>query len=614
LVSSRVIYAPENAPARPGVPGWKESIMGLTVADALVESLVRAGVQRAYGVIGDSLNPVGDAIRRNGKLRWVHVRHEEVAGFAAGAEAQLTGRLTMCAGSQGPGHLHLLNGLYDAQRTRAPAFGLATVIASAEIGGSFFQETDPDIVFDSCSVYNAHCATAEQAPRIFEIACQHAIARQGVAVVLSGDTAEADTGLRSLLPHDFELEAPLYAPSDRDVDVVADLIDRHEKVTIYCGAGVRAAHAEVVRLAERIKAPIGYTLRGKEFVEHDNPYAVGLTGLIGFGGCTKALEEADLLLRVGTDFPYRQFIPEGKPIVQVDSRPEHLGRRVRLDHGVTGDAALTMRRLTERVAEKSNHEHLRAAQKLRDEGRRKLDIYVRHSGGQSPVHPEFVAATIDRLASDDAIFTADTGMSTVWAARYLQMTAGRRLIGSFNHGSMANAMPQAIGAQLAYSGRQVVAMCGDGGLTMLLGDLSTITTYDLPIKIVLFDNRLLDMVHWEMLAEGFEPFQTELENPDFAKTGGRVRHPRDRRRPSRRRAGRDRACVRAQRSGAGVDYTAGLAAGMPQYPTWQQAKGFAEANAKLVRHGHADQVVDLMKESVRDIGELPGVPAPRKRG
>jgi pyruvate dehydrogenase (quinone) len=323
--------------------------------------------------------------------------------------------------------------------------------------------------------------------------------------------------LSSLLPHNFKLKPPTYMPSDHDLDAVAELIDRHEKVTIYCGAGVRNAHAEVLELADRIKAPIGYTLRGKEWIERDNPYAVGLTGLIGFGGCTKALKDADLLLLVGTDFPYREYIPEGKMIVQIDSRPEHLGRRARLDYGIAGDAALTLCGLLERVAQKSEDLHLRAARKLHEQARRKLDVYVRHTGGQSPVHPEFVAAILDRLACEDTIFIADTGMSAVWAARYLNMSPGRRLIGSFNHGSMANAMPQAIGAQLAYPGRQVVAMCGDGGLTMLLGDLSTIATYELPVTVIVFDNGLLDMVHWEMLAEGFEPYETELTNPDFAK-------------------------------------------------------------------------------------------------
>jgi pyruvate dehydrogenase (quinone) len=588
--------------------------MSLLVADTLVETAVRAGVERVYGVIGDSLNPIGDAIRRNGKLRWIHVRHEEVAAFAAGAEAQLTGRVAMCAGSAGPGHLHLVNGLYDANRSRAPVFALASVIVSPEIGGSYFQETDPHSVFDGCNVYQASCASRAQAPRVFEMAFQHAIAREGVAVVeLSGDTAEEDTGLRSLLPHNFKLEAPAFAPASSDLDAVAELIDRHAKVTIYCGAGVRDAHAEVLELAQRIKAPVGYTLRGKQWIEHDNPHAVGLTGLIGFGGCTKALHDADLLLLVGTDFPYRNFLPEDKTIIQIDSRPEQLGRRTRLDHGVPGDAAITLRGLSERVAEKQDDSHLRSALKVHGEARRKLDVYVRHSGGQSPVHPEFVAATLDRLAAQDAIFISDTGMSAVWACRYLNMSAGRRMIGSFNHGSMANAMPQAIGAQLAYPRRQVVAMCGDGGLTMLLGDLSTIATYELPIKIIVFDNGLLDMVHWEMLSEGFEPYETDLHNPDFARLADAYgflgidvdRHDEV-----------PQALTRAfEHSGPALVSikTAGLAAGMPQYPTREQAKGIARATAKLVWHGHADQVVDLAKESIRDVAQLPGVPAPRAR-
>ena len=333
--------------------------------------------------------------------------------------------------------------------------------------------------------------------------------------------------------------------------------------------------------------------------------------MIGFGGCTKALHDADLLLLVGADFPYRQFIPEGKTIVQIDSRPEHLGRRTRLDYGMAGDAALALRGLSDRVALKNDDSHLLRARRVHDEARRKLEVYVRDSGGQSPVHPEFVAAALDRLASDDAIFIPDTGMSAVWACRYLNMTAGRRLIGSFNHGSMANAMPQAIGAQLAYPGRQVVAMCGDGGLTMLLGDLSTIATYDLPIKLIVFDNGLLDMVHWEMLSEGFEPYETDLHNPDFAKLAtayGMLGVDVDRHDDVP--AALTKAFAHPGPALVSIK-TAGLAAGMPQYPTWEQAKGFAEATSKLVWHGHAGQVVDLAKESIRDIKQLPGVPAPR---
>lgn len=586
--------------------------MGLSVADILVETAVRAGVKNVYGVMGDSLNPIGDAIRRNGNLRWIQVRHEEVAAFAACAEAQLTGLPTMCAGSAGPGHLHLLNGLYDANRSRVPVFALASIIESEEVGGAYFQETDPELIFKGCSVYYGRCATPQQAPRVFEMAFQHSIALQGVSVVsLSGDTAKIDSGRKILAPHNFNLEAPKYAPSENALVEVARLIDANEKITIFCGAGVRDAHQEVLDLAARVKAPVGHTLRAKEIMEHDNPYDVGLTGLIGFGGCTKALEEADLVLLVGTDFPYRNYLPEDKKIVQIDSRPEQLGRRSRLDYGLSGDAALTLRGITSRVAAKSDDAHLRAAQKLHAESRRKLDIYVKHSGTQSPVHPEYVAATLDRLATEDAIFTVDTGMSTVWACRYLRMTSGRRLIGSFNHGSMANALPQAIGAQIAQPNRQVVALCGDGGLTMLLGDLSTVMTYDLPIKIVVFDNGKLDMVHWEMLAEGYEPFETELKNPDFAKLAEaygmfalQVERHDDVPEAVRK--------VFAHQGPALIAIkTLGLAAGMPQYPNWEQIKGFSKASAKLAWHGHADQVVDLVKESIRDLGQLPIVPAPR---
>lgn len=585
--------------------------MGLLVSETLVETALRAGVKNVYGVIGDSLNPIGDAIRKNGELRWIHVRNEEVAAYAANAEAQVTGKPTMCMGSAGPGHLHLLNGLYDANRSRVPVFALASIIESEEVGGGYFQETDPHGVFRGCSVYYAHLTTPKQAPRVFEMAFQHAIALQGVAVVaLSGDTAMLETEHKTLAPHNFDLDTPRYAPSARGLNDLAKLIDAHERITIYCGAGVRDAHDDVVALAERVKAPVGHTLRAKEIMEHDNPYDVGLTGLIGFGGCTKALEDADLVLLVGTDFPYRNFLPTETTIVQVDNRPERLGRRSRLDYGLAGDAGLTLKGLHARVSEKSNDAHLQGALKVQEEARRKLDIYVRHSGGQSPVHPEFVAATLSTAAADDAIFTVDTGMSTVWACRYLQMTAGRRLIGSFNHGSMANAMPQAIGAQLAYPDRQVIAMCGDGGLTMLLGDLSTIATYELPVKMIVFDNSLLDMVHWEMLAEGYEPFQTDLHNPDFVKLAeaygffalGTDRHDD---------VPEAMAKVLSHPGPALLSIkTLGLAAGLPQHPSWEQIKGFTTAAAKLIWHGHADQVVDMAKESIRDLGQLPGVPAP----
>jgi len=512
----------------------------------------------------------------------------------------------MCVGSAGPGHLHLLNGLYDANRSRVPVFALASIIESEEVGGSYFQETDPESVFRGCSVYYAHCATTKQAPRVFEMAFQHAISLQGVAVVaLSGDIAKLDIGHKSLARHNFTLERPRYAPSEKALDEVSELIDASKRVTIFCGAGVREAHDEVVEFAERVKAPVGHTLRAKEIIEHDNPYDVGLTGLIGFGGCTKALEDADLVLLVGTDFPYRDYLPEDKTIVQIDSRPEQLGRRSRLDYGLAGDAALTLRGLSARVEAKSEDAHLRAALKLHDEARRKLDIYVRHSGTQSPVHPEFVAAMLDRFASKETIFTVDTGMSTVWACRYLHMTAGRRLIGSFNHGSMANALPQAIGAQLTHPDRQVVALCGDGGLTMLLGDLSTVMTYELPIKIVVFDNSGLGMVHWEMLAEGYEPFETELKNPNFAKLAdayGMFALEVDR----HDKVADAIAQVLAHPGPAMISIkTLGLAAAMPQYPNWEQVKGLTKANAKLVWHGHADQVVDLVKENIRDLGQLP---------
>jgi pyruvate dehydrogenase (quinone) len=486
------------------------------VADLLVDTLVNAGVQRIYGVAGDSLNGITDSIRPRKEIRWAHVRHEESAAFAAGAEAQLTGQLAVCAGSCGPGNLHLINGLFDAHRSRAPVLAIAAQIPSPEIGGGYFQETHPDQLFRECSHFAELVSQPEQMPRILEIAMRTAVAREGVAVVaIPGDVAlrpatEAPTGLK------LYDSRPRICPTDGEVSKIADLLSRATHVTILAGAGCAGAHDEVVTLAQRLKAPVVHSLRGKEFVEYANPCDVGMTGLLGFSSGYKALQTADVILMLGTDFPYRQFYPEKAVVIQVDVRGEQIGRRTSITLGVVGDVKETARALLPRIPEGRDGGHLAAARADYAKAREGLDGLAEEGSPGSKVHPQYVARVLNELAADDAVFAVDVGTPTVWAARYLAMNGKRRLLGSFNHASMANALPQAIGAQTAFPGRQVISMSGDGGLAMLLGDLLTLRQMDLPVKVVVFKNDSLAFVNLEMLSAGFLDFATDLKNPDFA--------------------------------------------------------------------------------------------------
>ncbi len=486
------------------------------VADLLVDTLVGAGVRRIYGVAGDSLNGITDSIRPRKEIAWVPVRHEESAAFAAGAEAQLTGRLAVCAGSCGPGNLHLINGLFDAHRSRAPVLAIAAHIPSPEIGGGYFQETHPDQLFRECSHYAELVSQPEQMPRVLEIAMRTALAREGVAVVaLPGDVAlrpatEEPSGIR--LPD----RRPRTVPAEPDVARLAELLAGAAKVTILAGAGCAEAHDALVTLAERLRAPIVHTLRGKPFVEYANPCDVGMTGLLGFASGYHALQAADLVLLLGTDFPYRQFYPSKATVVQVDVRGEQIGHRVPVAFGVVGDVGATLEALLPRLPGPRDGRHLASA--LADYGtsREGLDALATEGGPGSKIHPQYVARLLNELASEDAVFACDVGTPTVWAARYLAMNGRRRLIGSFTHASMANALPQAIGAQLAFPGRQVISMSGDGGLSMLLGELLTLRQLDLPVKVVVFRNDALAFVALEMESAGFLPSATDLKNPDFA--------------------------------------------------------------------------------------------------
>ncbi|WP_030692705.1 pyruvate dehydrogenase [Streptomyces globisporus] len=488
-----------------------------SVAEQFVDILVRAGVRRLYGVVGDSLNPVVDAIRRTSAIDWIQVRHEETAAFAAGAEAQVTGALAACAGSCGPGNLHLINGLYDAHRSMAPVLALASHIPSSEIGLSYFQETHPDQLFRECSHYSELISTPKQMPRLLHTAIQHAVGRGGVSVVsLPGDIASQQAPEKTAGTA-LVTTRPTVRPGDAEVDALVRMIDAADRVTLFCGSGTAGAHPEVMQFAERIKAPVGHALRGKEWIQYDNPYDVGMSGLLGYGAAYEATHECDLLILLGTDFPYNAFLPDDVKIVQVDVRPEHLGRRSRLDLAVWGDVRETLRCVIPRVRAKTDRRFLdKMLKKHADALEGVVKAYTRKVEKHVPIHPEYVASVIDDLAADDAVFTVDTGMCNVWAARYLSPNGRRRIIGSFSHGSMANALPQAIGAQFTDRDRQVVSLSGDGGFSMLMGDFLTLVQYDLPVKVIVFDNSSLGMVELEMLVAGLPSYGTTNRNPDFA--------------------------------------------------------------------------------------------------
>jgi pyruvate dehydrogenase (quinone) len=457
------------------------------IAEVLVETLIAAGVKRVYGVVGDSLNAFLEEIGRHKELQWIHVRHEETGAFAAGAEAHLTGELAVCAGSCGPGNVHLVNGLFDCHRSRVPVLAIAAQIPSNEIGSSYFQETHADQFFKDCSHYSELVSQASQMPRVLEIAIQTALSKQGVSVVvIPGDVATREIPYRKPSAS-VRRAVPLIRPADSEIAAMADLLNRSKSVTILAGAGCAGAHAELMQAAQKLKAPIVTTLRGREHVEYDSPNDVGLTGLIGYSAGYHAMKNCETLLMLGADFPYTQFYPEKATVIQVDRRGENLGRRTRLDLGLVGDVKETLGALMGKIHAKTDDAHLRKSVSHYQDVRKGLDELAVGVPGKKPIHPQYVARLINETASDDAIFTCDVGTPTIWAARYLKMNGKRRLLGSFNHGSMASAVPQAIGAQLAFPGRQVITLSGDGGLSMLLGDLLSMRQLEIPVKMVVFN-------------------------------------------------------------------------------------------------------------------------------
>ena len=574
--------------------------MAKTVADQFVEILAAAGVKRIYGIVGDSLNGLTDSLRRQGKIEWLHVRHEEVAAFAAGAEAHLTGELAVCAGSCGPGNLHLINGLFDCHRSRVPVLAIAAHIPSAEIGAGYFQETHPQTLFKECSHYCELISGANQMPRVLEVAIREAVGKRGVSVlVIPGDVAlqaasdapPAKAG--GLLP-----AVPVVAPARQDLEQLAALLNDSGRVTILCGSGCADAHIELLALGERLKAPMVHTMRGKEHVEWDNPYDVGMTGLIGFSSGYYAMLDCDALLMLGTDFPYRQFYPQGSDvrIAQVDIRPENIGRRTPVDLAVVGDIRATIEALLPSLQQKRDEARLARAREHYAKARKALDDLA--APGKGVIHPQQIAKAISDHAAADAVFTCDVGLPTVWAARYLAMNGSRRLIGSFWHGSMANALAQAIGAQAALPGRQVISLSGDGGFTMLMGDFLSLGQLGLPVKVIVFNNGALGFIELEQKSVGFLPFGTEFKNPNFAAMaeaigirGIRLEDPAE--------VDTGIAAALAHDGPILVDAVVNRTElAMPPSITMEMAKGFTLYMVKAVMSGRADEVIDLARTNL----------------
>ncbi len=566
----------------------------INLAQQLATTLEQAGIKRIWGLTGDSLNGLTDALRSMDSIEWMHVRHEEVAAFAAGAEAAATGELTVCAGSCGPGNLHLINGLFDCHRNHVPVLAIAAQIPSSEIGLNYFQETHPQELFKECSHFIELVSNPEQMPQVLHRAMRSAILNRGVAVVvIPGDVSLLE--VQDQLKPWPALHAPRTLPAEQDLQRLTEILQNSQKVTLLCGSGCAGAHDQVVALADALGAPVVHALRGKEHVEWDNPFDVGMTGLIGFSSGYHAMLDCDTLIMLGTDFPYRQFYPTDAKIIQVDRDPQALGRRATLDLGIAADVSETIDALLPRLTRKTDRSFLETSLKHYEKARQGLDDLAQPSKANRPIHPQYVARLLSELADDDAIFTADVGSPTVWAARYLKMNGKRRLIGSFNHGSMANAMPQAIGAQAAFPGRQVISMSGDGGFTMLMGDFISLAQLNLPVKLIVFNNSSLGFVAMEMKAAGYLDTGTELKNPDFAAMsnamgilGIRVEQSEDLEPALRRALAHDGPVL--------VDVvTATQELVMPPSIKLEQAKGFSLYMLKAVMSGRGDEVIELAR-------------------
>jgi pyruvate dehydrogenase (quinone) len=569
------------------------------VADLIAETLSEAGVKRVYGIVGDSLNGFTEALRRRGDIAWIHTRHEEAAAFAAGAEATLTGELAVCVGSCGPGNLHLINGLFDCQRTRVPVLAIAAQIPSKEIGRNYFQETHPQNLFQECSHYCELVSNPEQLPGVIETAIRVAMAERGVSVVVvPGDIALLDAPEGAVPSQTLCPPQPSIRPREADLDALADLLNADPDITLLCGRGCAGAHDELMQLAEALKSPIVHALGGKEWVEWDNPYDVGMTGLIGFSSGYKAMLDCSTLLMLGTDFPYRQFYPTGAKIAQIDIRAQNLGRRCKLDLGLVGDVRETIAALLPRLIVKADRRHLDRSLAHYRKARKGLDDLAVEESGKH-IHPQFVARSISEAAGDDAVITFDVGTPTLWTARYIAVNGKRRLLGSLNHGSMANALVQAIGAQTAFPGRQVISFSGDGGLAMMMGDLLTLTQLKLPVKVVVLNNGTLGFVEMEMKAAGYLDTGVELINPDFAAMARaigihavRVEHGKDLPDALREILDHDGPAL--------LDVvTARQELAMPPHVEREQVTGFGLWLIRAVLDGRGDQIIDLAQTNLK---------------
>nr|WP_321483726.1 ubiquinone-dependent pyruvate dehydrogenase [uncultured Cohaesibacter sp.] len=569
--------------------------MSESIANFIARTLAEAGIERIWGVTGDSLNGISDSLHRQKKIRWMGTRHEEAAAFAAGAEAHLTGELTVCAGSCGPGNLHLINGLFDCQRNHVPVLAIAAHIPSSEIGSGYFQETHPQELFKECSVYCEMVSTPEQMPYVLELAMRNAILKKGVAVVvLPGDIA------LKAMPDDIDVRwskpaLPVSMPAEEELDKLATILNSAKRPTLLCGAGCAGAHEEVIKLAETIKSPIVHALRGKEHVEWDNPYDVGMTGLIGFSSGYHAMENADTLVILGSGFPYRAFYPAGAKIVQLDISPEALGAHTQIDLGLVGQVKPTLAALLPKLTVKKDDSFLKTALKHYRKAREGLDDLAKPSKSKQDIHPQYLAKVIGEKASEDAIFTADVGTPTVWAARYLEMNGKRNLIGSFNHGSMANAMVQAIGAQAAAPDRQVIALCGDGGFSMLMGDIFTIKQLDLPVKMIVFHNHSLGFVAMEMKAGGYISDDTDLNDPDFVKIAEAIGIDGMRVEDDSELPAKMEEFLAKPGPGLMDVMVAKQELAMPPKIKVEQAKGFSVYMMRAILSGRGEELVELTK-------------------
>ncbi|CVK16767.1 pyruvate dehydrogenase (quinone) [Apibacter mensalis] len=573
------------------------------VADQLVEILADAGIKRIYAVTGDSLNELNRAIKKKGTIQWIHVRNEEVGAFAAAAEAELEG-IACCAGSSGPGHIHLINGLYEANRANVPVIAIASTCGTREFGTDYFQETNIIKLFDDCSVYNQIATLPEQAPRMLQRAIQNAISKKGVSILgLPGDleSKPAEDILSSLKIYQNN---PILRPSDQEIQSLADILNASDKISIYCGIGASKAHDDLIELAGRLKAPVGYSFRGKMGIQYENPYEVGMTGLLGLPSAFQSMHEADVVLLLGTDFPYSNFMPSNKKIIQIDERADRLGRRAKVDMGLCGKIEDTLPVLLPLIEEKQEDSFLKKQLKKYEKVKEDLNIYVNDPGKENLIHPEYVASVINKLATKDAIFTVDTGMCCVWGARYIHATGARKMLGSFSHGTMANAMPMAIGASLSQPDSQIIAFCGDGGISMLLGDLATIYQYKLPIKLFVFNNRSLGMVKLEMEVDGIPDNETDMINPDFAMIamamgfkGIHVSKPEE-----------VEGAVQEAFSTEGPVLvnimTDPNSLALPPKIEWSQIKGMTTSMTKMMLGGNIKEVVNTIQSNIKHIKSL----------